>query len=555
MAQADRTPHPVGLGAASGLGLYLAFDPVGAWWLAWVALVPLLMLVRSRRPARSVYLGAWVGGLVFWLLAVEWVRSSDEGAWPGWLAMALVLSLWWPATLAAIRAMVRGSGLPLMLAAPAAWIAIEYVRGLYPLNGFHWFCLAHSQVGLSPLIQVVDLAGAWGLSGLVVLVNAWIIDLIERPLLRRTTKGSRPDGPQLVRAAIVVAALAGALGYGAARLATSEFRPGPTVALLQSDFPQVFGDPHDPRTILDTFNRLAHLAMDGPERPDLIVWPETMYPASRLEIDPELTAEEAEAKGRSIYSDFRIEDADLVTGTLREWADRFGVPMVFGINTDYLGDSGIARYNSAVLVEPDGGAIASYHKLHLVPFGEYIPLLQTMPWLLAFTPFDAEHMPGLDPGPGPVGLRLGRWRLAAAICLEDSVPHVARALATEAGDRPPDVLLNLSNDGWFRGTAAHELHLANSVLRAVELRVPVARAVNTGISAVIDGDGTVREALPEATSGVLVSRVPLDPRTSLYAAWGDWMPIGCLGLLAAAVPAAAVRARLRRRREASSEAA
>ena len=104
-----RGPHPTALGMASGLLLAMAFDPVGAWWLAWVGMVPFLLLVRSGRSAAMCYFGAWVGGLAFWLVSVEWVRDADPSAWPGWLALALVLSFWWPSAMLLIRGMVRGA--------------------------------------------------------------------------------------------------------------------------------------------------------------------------------------------------------------------------------------------------------------------------------------------------------------------------------------------------------------------------------------------------------------------------------------------------------------
>ena len=239
--------------------------------------------------------------------------------------------------------------------------------------------------------------------------------------------------------------------------------------------------------------------------PDLIVWPETMFPMGYVEIEDGLDRAEFARQVASINPDGsppwwrrRAAEGPEILG---QWVELTGVPMLFGINTYHFRREGLGRYNTALLMRPGGGGVQMYHKLHLVPFGEYVPLVETVPWVLALTPFDADRMPGLQPGPGPTALEVGPWRLAAAICFEDSVPQVARALVAGNGDRPPDVLLNLSNDGWFRGTAAHRLHLANSVLRAVELRVPVARAVNTGISAVIDGDGRVLEALARGGRG------------------------------------------------------
>lgn len=547
-----RGPHPAALGVASGLLLAMAYEPFGAWWLAWVALVPFLLLVRGGRPAGSAYLGAWLGGLAFWLIAVEWVRASDASAWPGWLALALVLSLWWPASLALIRVMVRRLGLPMMLAAPAAWIGVEYVRGLYPLNGFQWFFLGHSTYRLLPMIQVADLTGAWGLGVLVMLANSWAVELVERPRTAESPKGKRrPTRGLVVRSAVVAGAIGGSLVYGSARLSGSKFEEGPRLALIQSDIPQVFGGGPRAPEVVAVFRRLVDRALA--DRPDVVVWPETMYPRGWIDIDPNLTADEFDRQVASIdpEGDPRLWEraSELYRDELRGLVNDSGVPMIVGINSYLFRPEGLSRHNTALLLEPGRDESQSYHKRHLVPFGEYVPLVETVPMVLALTPFEADHMPNLDPGTGPSTLSTGGWDFSAAICFEDSVPQVARVLAGGSGDEAPDVLLNLSNDGWFRGTAAHQLHLANSILRAVELRVPVARAVNTGTSALVDGNGVVREmlpppergAMPNAAEGVLTVDVPLDPRTSVYARAGDWLPIGCLTLALGCLPVAAGR--------------
>lgn len=547
--------HPAWLGVTSGLLLAISYEPVGAWWLAWVALVPLLLLVRSERPARTVYLGAWLGGLSFWLIAVEWVRASDESAWPGWLALAFVLSFWWPVALGLIRVMVRRVGLPLMLAAPAAWIAVEYIRGLYPLNGFQWFFLGHSTYRLVPLIQVADLTGAWGLGVLVMLVNAWIVGLIEGPRFEIRPTGRRPARGQVIRTAVVFGSLGGSLVYGGVRLSNATFTQGPTLSLIQSDIPQIFGGGPGQGEVLRNFQALVARAVD--DQPDVIVWPETMFPFGWIDIDPDLPRREFDRQVIAFSPDADpdrwAETGADVQSFLHSWTDEVNMPMIVGINTYYFRPAGLIRHNTALVLEPRTTRTSGYHKLHLVPFGEYVPLVQTIPWVLALTPFDADHMPNLDPGPEAATLRVGPWTFGAPICFEDSVPQVARRLAIDDEGEPVDILLNLSNDGWFRGTAAHQLHLANSVLRAVEFRVPVARAVNTGTTALIDGNGRIlasldppdRDSLPGSAEGVLTVQVPLDDRSSLYLTTGDWLPIACLGLTIGAIPVALVRGRRR----------
>jgi len=145
-------------------------------------------------------------------------------------------------------------------------------------------------------------------------------------------------------------------------------------------------------------------------------------------------------------------------------------------------------------------------------------------------------MPSLKFGDIPTWFHFGPYRLATAICFEDTVPHVVRRFFAEAPDAAqPDLIVNLSNDGWFHDTSEHEMHLAVSTFRCIENRVPMARAVNTGISAMIDGNGSIVRSVPQNKQEVLTVVAPLDDRTSLYSHWGDWLGqltlAGTVGLL------------------------
>ena len=180
--------------------------------------------------------------------------------------------------------------------------------------------------------------------------------------------------------------------------------------------------------------------------------------------------------------------------------------------------------------------------MHLVPFGEYFPLIESLPWLKALTPYRGEKVQSLSFGRKPICLPLGPYRLAVSICFEDTLPHVIRRFFAEAENgQHPDVLINLSNDGWFRGSAELDMHLAIAAFRAVEHRAPLARAVNTGLSALIDGNGEIRETLPKDTKGVLSVTVPIDDRTSCYSRWGDWLGLSCLAVTIGLVPVGLVR--------------
>jgi len=532
-AEGSRGAHPVVPALCSALLLWFSFPPASWGWLAWVALAPLFLLVRSERSRWAIYCGAWAGGLLFWLLSIHWVRLTDPTAWLAWLVMALFLSLWWPAFLFVTRLAVRRLKLPMMVAAPVVWVGLEFLRA-FVLTGFPWYYLAHSQYRYLHLIQISDFSGSLGLSFLVAMANACWVDLLTRPLFRPTPRGTRLAPAQALRLTVLALSMAATLGYGAYRLSTAQFRTGPRLALLQSNIKQEYKTKRSPEEILATYQRLVVKALSADPPPDLIVWPETSYPYGFVALDPLLDSASFAAQVKSLDSkgsvEFWLDKLQRVSSQLHGWVDSAKIPMLVGSLYYDFHRTGLSRYNAAILFEPGSQAIQTYFKLHLVPFGEYVPLIQTFPWLIALTPFrGTDHVPGLSFGREPRWFDMKGVRFATAICFEDSLPDVVRRFFAETRDgHPPDILINISNDGWFQWSDELDMHLAVSVFRAVENRVPLARAVNTGISALIDGNGRIDAQLPKNTEGVLVGSVWLDDRVSMYTSWGDWPGQACL---------------------------
>jgi apolipoprotein N-acyltransferase len=345
--------------------------------------------------------------------------------------------------------------------------------------------------------------------------------------------------------------VAGTLVYGAYRLSTAQFRNGPKLALLQTNFPQRYKMGGDPLQLLQRIERLIARAVEVVPLPDLVVWPETAFPYGYIATEAGLPPAELKRQVELVNDQFStaewLEKQEKVAEHLHGLTDAMGVPMLVGSTYyDHRKDT-FSKYNSAILFEPMARAIRAYHKIHLVPFGEYIPFLNTLPWLTVFTPYRKGYVPTLSFGRDPLPLALGPYRMAIAICFEDTVPHVIRRFFREAADgRQPDLLVNLSNDGWFQGSAELDMHLAVSVFRTIEHRVPLARAANTGISALIDGNGEIRDVLPRLTEAVLSVSVPLDDRTSNYTVLGDWVGISCLAVTIGLLPMGVVRRRMRR---------
>jgi len=509
---------------ATGGLLWLGHFPVAWGWLAWVALVPLLCLVRRAASARCVFLCAWVGGLVFFVPALQWMRVAHPAMYATWLALAIYCSLFVPVGICLVRWLDRRTSLPLVVTLPVVWTALEFFRAHFG-GGFPWYFLSHTQHALLPVIQVSDLAGAYAVTFLIAAVNALAFELLYTRRGFRCFFALSDEAPRrysLVWQVVVVLLVVGAvLGYGAWRLSQNAFDTGPRIALIQGNLEQAVRNERDnpdggeaaKKSMVHHYRDLSDQAIS--KHPDLIVWPETSYPEDWV-VTPDGQPNKESLKLARIV------------------AERWRTPVLLGLNVQALqNDDRSRRYNSAILIQADGGAGGRYDKIHRVPFGEYVPFGEALPFMNHFSPYDDSSY-SVHAGEHFTRFPLGVYHFGVIICYEDSDPYLARQYVRADSDGPAvDFLLNISNDGWFDGTSEHEEHLAICRFRAVECRRAVARAVNMGISAVIDGNGRV-VALPadswsqsKKIEAVLTANIPIDRRASLYALWGDWLPWGC----------------------------
>jgi apolipoprotein N-acyltransferase len=316
---------------------------------------------------------------------------------------------------------------------------------------------------------------------------------------------------------------AAAVGYGLVRLDHPAFQPGPRVAAIQGSVPQ-FQKMTEGDSLGKQYGKLHMRALAGNPRPDLIVWPETCFPLEWFQV----------AKGSDAPPDVKARAEKCINFfTAQPW----GAPVLLGVHGEEWENGREWKYNSAVLLGADRKSLGRYDKMHLVPFGEYVPFKDTLPWMKAFTPYDWDYScrPGEHWTRFPLTTADGRkFTFGCLICYEAADPSLARNYV--ASD-PVNFLVNISNDGWFDGTEEHEGHLAVCRLRAVEARRSMVRAVNMGISGVIDSDGRVVALPADSWSGskkmeaVVSAVVPIDDRGSWYARLGDWLPAACWGLL------------------------
>ncbi len=541
--------------------LWACFTPVNASPLAWIALVPLLLLVRIEQRTRWMYAAVYCGGLLGQLATLQWMRLGDPTMYIAWSALSVYLAMYSVAFVAVSRVAVHRWGMPLVAAGPVVWTGLEYLRA-HLMTGFAWYFLGHSQYRWLEFIQISDLVGAYGVSFVIAMSSAALALLVPHAWLIRLRLVHSSTGPvtasglslgQLVQVAATVVVFGSTLTYGYVRRSQAAFTPGPRVALIQGNFPASLRVPSPPeQDILLTHLRL--MAQTVQFQPNLIVWPEGMFPFPLLNAAEGMTDEQLDTLAPYIKPE--VWRDEMVRKTLATESLRTNAALIVGLHAADAGPDRLRQYNSAAFVRPDVGLAGRYDKLHRVPFGEYIPLRESLPWLMGLTPYRGSD--GLDKGEQAAVFEYGKWRMAPVICFEDTVPHLVRGIvaAGSANDtgREVDLLVNLTNDGWFHGSSELDQHLITSAFRAVECRTPLVRAVNTGISAIVDGDGAILDpevfidgdarknapAKPRTAardpktgawhrqlSAALIHTVPLDPRRSLYVRFGDWFAMLC----------------------------
>jgi apolipoprotein N-acyltransferase len=487
------------LAGAGGAALALAFPIVDWGPVAWFALVPILAAALGSGP-RAAFTVGWTAGVVFYLGSIYWIvltigtytnLSPFVSVGPLLLLcsfLALAFGIF-----TAVCEVARRRGIELALVAPPVWVALEYVR-TYILGGFPWVSLGYSQYRTTYLIQFVEMTGVYGLSALVVLVNVAVWGAV-----RRWWTGERPDTRGLLVAAALLVVL---VVWGYWRVQTVEALPAKgslRVGFIQGNVPQdVKWDPAYQESSIDHYEKLTIAAVDAGA--ELVVWPETAAPF--------FFQQEGELRERILA----------LARRLRVW-------LVVGSPAySHEGETVLRLHNRVYLVTPEGHADQWYDKMELVPFGEYVPLKS----LFFFVDKVVEGVGDFRAGDEPVVFRTGRGNFGALICYEGIFPGLTRRFVAGGAD----FLVNVTNDAWFGRTSAPYQHLAMATVRAIENRVPLVRVANTGFSAMVDLDGTIRWRTGLFESDWRVDTVSWVGIATLYERFGDWFVWGCLAWLA-----------------------
>jgi len=484
-----------GPAAASGVLLALSFPKFGHPAIAWIALTPLLLTLCDGTLSRAFWLGLLAGavyftGTLYWITRVMVVY----GGLSTWIAVPLNIALvaylaLFPALFGLIvRRLTLAHGPAALLAAPFVWAATELGR-THILTGFPWVLLGYSQVTVLPVAQLASLVGVYGVSILVALVSAALARAV-----RRTASGAS-DRARYVPLAIVLVLVAATAAWGQRRLAANELVRSGTpirVGMIQGNVDQAIKwDPARASAIFDEYLRMTRDAIGRGAQ--LLLWPESSTP-------------------------FMYEEEQFGAARIRAIAQQAHVSLLFGSDQIEWKNLGTRRvpdkyFNSAFLVRPDGKTAGVYRKMHLVPFGEYVPLQQLLFFAAPLTEQVGTFWPGADPELLPVEGHL----LSVAICYEVVYPALVREFVRGGSE----LLTTITNDAWFGDTSAPYQHFQQASMRAIEEGRYLVRAANTGISGIVDPYGRVVEQSAIYQPAVLVGEARFLKDETWYARAGD----------------------------------
>ncbi|MDD4909251.1 MAG: apolipoprotein N-acyltransferase [Candidatus Omnitrophica bacterium] len=471
------------LSILSGVMLVLAFPDHDLWLLSWLAFIPLFAAIEGGN-ARERFLRAYITGIIFFSGTIYWLTNVTI---LGTALLILYLSLYFGLFGIIFNKGSRGFQLFIL---PAAWVVLEYIRS-HLFSGFGWALLGYSQYLNLPAIQIADVTGAWGVSFIIMMFNAALWQAVSRRCLKA------PAAPLLIILCV--------LFYGFFKLDQPLEGRSVRAALIQGNIPQSLKwQPGQEEYIFNRYFTLSLHSCD--DKPDIIIWPESAV-VNYLDLDAPL-------RGQNFFRE--------IAALTRE----MGVPILFGAVS--RGKEGF--FNSALFLQ--GGELkGQYNKIHLVPFGEYIPLRKYLPFLETVVPI-GDFSSGSEPVVFTSAEGAG---FSVLICFEDTLPALSRGFV----NRGAEFLVNITNDAWFGKSGAPYQHLQASVFRAVENRRPLARAANTGVSAFIDQRGRIVDTVNKAGKEIFVEGFKVKDiilssgQKSVYTRVGDIFVLGCLILCCA----------------------
>lgn len=462
------------LAALSGLMLALSMPKPGISAFAWVGLAPLLISLRKTRARQAAAYGL-IAGAVYYGIILYWLSIFGYLPW----ALVVLIEAAFIAVFAIVanRMLLAKSGWLIFLAVPATWTAMQWTRclGAY---AFNWGGFAHTQANNVAVIQFASVLGPWGIEFLVCLVNLAVAEVL--------VCGSGRWRIANIAVSVVLPAVVWVTGW--ITVPTTKEDANVKAAVIQGNLERGMRD--TARNPVRSFNTYARMSlMAAKDHPDLIVWPESALADDITE----------DRWGYALSMLAKTVDANLVVG-----------------GYDPSEDMSVSQsYNGAHFYDRTGRKLGVYRKVHLVPYGEFVPLRNRLSWLERYGIRDEDVLPGKS----HTLVKTDIGRVGVSICFESLFPQISR-LETKRG---AELLVVITNDSWFERTQAARQHMMMSKLRAVENRRWVVRAAATGISAIIDPYGRTIKELEIYKQGIIADRIARHRSLTLYTRFGDWL--------------------------------
>lgn len=472
---------------SSSLLLILSFPKFNLWILAWIGFVPLFFAIIENKSKAKAFLLSYITGILFWSGTIYWLIHVTL---PGTILLILYLGLYFGLFSLLVKSFELRAKSYELIFIPSIWVLLEYIRS-HLFTGFPWALLGHSQHLNLAIIQIADITGVWGVSFLVMMVNLFIYRLIDR----------KSHKNYLLPLLLLLLSLA----YGHSKLNRITYPVSGIpvrISVIQGNIPQELKwNPESNDFIIDKYFTLTTQA--AKEKPDLIIWPEAAMPEV-------------------------LEEKAIFYERVKKFIKEIRTPLLLGAVTSR--DN--FYYNSALLISSEAGLLNRYDKIHLVPFGEYIPLKKILPFLETVVPIG-----DITAGKEYTIFKILNPRLsnfAVLICFEDLFPELSRQFVKNGAE----FLVNITNDAWYEHTNAASQHFQASVFRAVENRVFVIRSANTGVSGFIAPSGKIISLVKDKSGkdifidGFRTEEINILKETpSFYTRHGDIFIAACLLLL------------------------
>jgi len=480
------------LSSFAGILLTLPFPKFGLTQVAWISFIPLFMALEGASPRKAFFLG-WITGIVHFSTLLSWVtvsmthygNLSEATSFFLLILLSLYLGLYVGAFGGILNFFRNRSCIEPVVIAPVVWTLLEFLRS-YLLSGFPWELLGYSQYQNLFLIQISDITGVYGVSFLIVLANVSLYLILKWARFRIN------QFPFLYTI-VTLGILLSVIFYGHFRIAkikkANKNSTHLQVSLIQGNIDQA--QKWDPAYTNETLALYQSLTVKAaPDHSDLIVWPETAVPCY---FSPEHE-----------YGSF-----------LLSLAKKVNAPILFG-SLAYEAKSQTEDYkyfNSAFLVSPEDKKVSRYDKVHLVPFGEYVPLKHFLPFVEKLV----EGVGDFSPGKNLTLFAIPRARCGVLICYEIIFPNLSRNYCKSGAN----FLVTITNDAWFGRSSAPYQHFSMAVFRAVENRTAVVRAANSGISGIIEPTGYIQKQTPLFERTFCKGKIPVNSSSTFYSRYGD----------------------------------